>query len=25
VYLFTNAAAVGTGGKAMPLGKPLMH
>jgi uncharacterized protein len=25
VYLFTSAAAVGTGGKPMPLGKPLMH
>jgi succinate-acetate transporter protein len=25
VYLFAGAASVGTGGKALPLGKPLMH
>jgi uncharacterized protein len=25
VYLFTSAAAVGTGGKALPLGRPIMH
>src|SRR5579862_8957215 len=25
VYLFTNAASVGTGGKALPLGPPLLH
>ncbi|MGH3183166.1 MAG: hypothetical protein ACRDOE_14885 [Streptosporangiaceae bacterium] len=25
VYLYFGAAAAGTGGKAMPLGKPLMH
>jgi uncharacterized protein len=25
VYLFVDAAAAGTGGKALPLGKPLMH
>jgi hypothetical protein len=24
VYLFTGAAAVGTGGKPLPLGRPLM-
>ena len=25
VYLFFGASAAGTGGKALPLGKPLMH
>jgi hypothetical protein len=25
VYLFASAASVGTGGKVLPLGKPLLH
>jgi hypothetical protein len=25
VYLFFSAAAAGTGGEALPLGRPLMH
>jgi hypothetical protein len=25
VYLFVNASAVGTGGKALPLGRPIQH